>query len=124
MAHSATPSPTVSLRPGAAAVRSAAPGSTLASTPAAMLAATPAPVPAAVRVLPIVDALLGTVEFRCAGVWLRLWCADPAGLGAALDRAVAPPRWHPQGGTITVAVAATGRRTGVELHFPLHPDHR
>ncbi|WP_427016575.1 hypothetical protein ACQCSX_17860 [Pseudarthrobacter sp. P1] len=93
----------------------------MARTIPSLAAPSAASAPAGVRTLPAVDALLGTVEFRLGRSWCRWWCTDPAALGAALDRAVAPPRWHAASATLAVAVAATGRRSGVELHFRLHP---
>ncbi len=73
--------------------------------------------PLSVRVFPLVDVNLGTVDFQADGIWRRFWTDDPHRLIRAMSCAVRPARWNPERGELVVTVAATGLRNGREVVF-------
>ncbi|NYE96398.1 hypothetical protein FHU41_002648 [Psychromicrobium silvestre] len=70
-------------------------------------------------VLPVVDAVLGTVSFGCDGEWHSFWVNEPAALLAALANPARPSHWSPEAGELVVTVARTGSRAGEPLSFSL-----
>lgn len=72
-------------------------------------------------VLPVVDAVLGTVSFSVGGEWRSYWNRNPATLLAALSNSVGRCSWEPAASLLLVTVAKTGRREGEQLTFRLLP---
>ena len=72
-------------------------------------------------VLPVVDAVLGTVSFSVRGEWHSFWNRDPATLLAALNNSVGRCGWEAAAGVLVVTVAKTGHREGEKLAFQLLP---
>lgn len=73
------------------------------------------------RVLPSLEVNLGTVAFCSNGRWHSFWVAEPAALLTALANPVRPSHWNPAEATLTVTVAQTGEREGLEKVFRLIP---
>ncbi|AJT42687.1 hypothetical protein [Psychromicrobium lacuslunae] len=72
-------------------------------------------------VLPVVDTVLGTVNFSVRGEWYSFWSREPAALVAALSNSVGRCCWQPAANLLVVPVAKTGRRAGEQLSFRLLP---
>lgn len=75
--------------------------------------------PAALPVIPCIDASSGSVLLFVAGRQELRRCADPMLLTRALSRAVRPALWFPAERKLLLAVAARGYRRGKELSFIL-----
>jgi hypothetical protein len=72
-----------------------------------------------VRVIPGVDLSQGSITFVVDGQLERHWHHEPRLITQALSKAVQPARWFPATRKLTLTVAATGHRAGVERHFIL-----
>ncbi|MFH5880174.1 hypothetical protein [Arthrobacter sp. NA-172] len=72
-----------------------------------------------VRVIPGVDLSRGSITFVVDGRLERHWHHEPRLITQALTKAVQPARWFPATRKLTLTVAATGHRAGVERHFIL-----
>ena len=72
-----------------------------------------------VRVIPGVDLSQGSVTFVVDGNLERYWHHEPRLITQALSKAVQPARWFPATRKLTLTVAATGHRAGVQRHFIL-----
>ncbi|MCD4852728.1 hypothetical protein LN996_18075 [Arthrobacter sp. AK01] len=97
---------------------------TQASTPAASAPATGTPAKTAARtvtVIPAVDLFLGTVTIISNAGTARFGHPEPHLITRALTQAVRPTQWCAASRTLTVTVAAAGKREGVQRHFPLCP---
>ncbi|MFJ4170193.1 hypothetical protein ACIPY3_11815 [Paenarthrobacter sp. NPDC089714] len=75
----------------------------------------------AVRVIPVVDLVHGTVIIAARGRAERFHHPEPRLLAAALARSVRAARWCSASQTLTVTVAAVGRAAGRERLFNLVP---
>ncbi|WP_253951332.1 hypothetical protein [Paenarthrobacter sp. CM16] len=83
---------------------------TRASTPPATAAVT-------VAVIPAVDLFLGTVTITAEAGTRQFSHPQPQLIAQALAQAVRPTRWCEASRTLTVRVAAVGRRAGIQQHF-------
>lgn len=72
-----------------------------------------------VRVIPGVDLSQGSITFVVDGNLERYWHHEPRLITEALSKAVQPARWFPATRKLTLTVAATGHRAGVQKHFIL-----
>ncbi|GAA4044626.1 MULTISPECIES: hypothetical protein [Arthrobacter] len=72
-----------------------------------------------VRVIPGVDLSQGSITFVVDGHLERHWHHEPRLITEALSQAVQPARWFPATRKLTLTVAATGHRAGVQRHFIL-----
>lgn len=72
-----------------------------------------------VRVIPGVDLSQGSITFVVDGNLERYWHHEPRLITEALSKAVQPARWFPATRKLTLTVAATGHRAGVQRHFIL-----
>ncbi|MEV8149829.1 hypothetical protein AB0O52_17005 [Arthrobacter sp. NPDC080073] len=77
------------------------------------------PVDEFVRVIPGVDLSQGSITFVVDGNLERYWHHEPRLITEALSKAVQPARWFPATRKLTLTVAATGHRAGVQRHFIL-----
>lgn len=75
--------------------------------------------PAALRVVPCLDATSGSVLLYAGGRQGHYTCAEPQRLLRALSRTVRPVLWFPAERKLLLAVAARGYRDGKELCFTL-----
>ena len=73
----------------------------------------------AVRVIPAVDLYLGTVTIVARNRTLLFRHPHPQQIAKALARAVRPSTWCEVSRTLTVTVAATGKRDGQPQLFAL-----
>lgn len=115
--HAVTPSP--ALPPEPSATQSA----TKSATQSATQPAPPPPRPY-VLVIPGVDINLGTVAFVVNDRLERHWFHEPRLIARALSQAVRPARWFPETQVLTLTVAATGHRAGLEKNFSFAPTLR
>ena len=72
-----------------------------------------------VRVIPGVDLAQGSIAFVVDGQLEHHWHHEPRLITEALSKAVQPARWFPATRKLTLTVAATGHRAGVQKHFIL-----
>lgn len=72
-----------------------------------------------VRVIPGVDLSQGSITFVVDGNLERYWHHEPRLITQALSKAVQPARWFPATRKLTLTVAATGHRAGIQRHFIL-----
>lgn len=72
-----------------------------------------------VAVIPAVDLFLGTVTITAKAGTGRFGHPQPHLIAQALARAVRPTLWCNASRTLTVTVAAAGKRAGVQLHYTL-----
>ncbi|VXC10028.1 conserved hypothetical protein [Arthrobacter sp. 9V] len=78
-----------------------------------------------VMVIPAVDLFLGTVTIMGKAGTRHFAYPQPQLIAEALAQAVRPTRWCEVSKTLTVTVAAVGKREGAQRHFALngaHPD--
>jgi hypothetical protein len=76
-----------------------------------------------VAVIPAVDLFLGTVTITAKAGTEQFRHAQPQLIAQALAQAVRPTRWCESSKTLTVTVAAVGKRAGLQRHFTLrHED--
>lgn len=87
--------------------------------PSTLLSPRPRRVDEFVRVIPGVDLSQGSVTFVVDGNLERYWHHEPRLITQALSKAVQPARWFPATRKLTLTVAATGHRAGVQRHFIL-----
>ncbi|SDW01607.1 hypothetical protein SAMN04487912_101130 [Arthrobacter sp. cf158] len=81
---------------------------------------TPAlPAARTVRVIPAVDLFLGAVTFPAGNGTKHFRYPEPRLIAQALAQAVRPTQWCEASATLTVTVAAAGKREGVARHFAL-----
>ncbi|NWL11381.1 hypothetical protein [Paenarthrobacter nitroguajacolicus] len=72
-----------------------------------------------VAVIPAVDLFLGTVTITAKAGTEQFRHAQPQLIAQALAQAVRPTHWCESSKTLTVTVAAVGKRAGVQRHFTL-----
>jgi hypothetical protein len=83
---------------------------------------TPAKTPT-VPVIPAVDLFLGTVTITTKARTGKFAYPEPQLIAQALAKAILPTRWCEASRTLTVTVAAVGKRAGLQRHFTLSRDH-
>ncbi|XAS68281.1 hypothetical protein V3C33_02855 [Micrococcaceae bacterium Sec5.7] len=96
----------------------------LPAIPPAKQSAAPPPPRPYFLVIPGVDVTLGTVTFVVNDRLERHWFHEPRLIARALSQAVRPARWFPETQVLTLTVAATGHRAGLEKHFSFAPTLR
>ncbi|WP_311211799.1 MULTISPECIES: hypothetical protein [unclassified Arthrobacter] len=92
------------------------------TTPAPSSPAPSTPAPTAtptVAVIPAVDLFMGTVTITAKAGTRRFGHPQPHLIAQALARAVRPTLWCESSRTLTVTVAAVGKREGVRQHYTL-----
>jgi hypothetical protein len=72
-----------------------------------------------VRVIPAVDLFLGTVTIPAGNGTKHFRHPEPRLIAQALAQAVRPTQWCEASTTLTVTVAAAGKRGGVQRNFTL-----
>ncbi|MET3902367.1 hypothetical protein [Paenarthrobacter sp. 4246] len=72
-----------------------------------------------VAVIPAVDLFLGTVTITAKAGTRRFGHPQPRLIAQALAQAVRPTLWCGASRTLTVTVAAAGKRAGLQLHYTL-----
>ncbi|MFW0775106.1 hypothetical protein ACLRGI_18290 [Paenarthrobacter nitroguajacolicus] len=94
-------------------------GSTTAASSPAPPAKTTTTAPHVVTVIPAVDLFLGTVTItvKAGTEWFRH--PQPLLIAQSLAQAVRPTHWCEASRTLTVTVAAAGKRAGVQRHYTL-----
>jgi hypothetical protein len=74
-------------------------------------------------VIPAVDLFTGMVTITTKDRTGRFRHPQPQLIAQALAQAIRPTRWCEASKTVTVTVAAVGKRAGLQRHFTLSCDH-
>lgn len=77
-----------------------------------------------VAVIPAVDLFLGTVTITARAGTEQFGHSQPLLIAQALAQAVRPTRWCESSKTLTVTIAAVGKREGLQRHFTLGHEDR
>ncbi|YCK80936.1 hypothetical protein M1D89_17870 [Arthrobacter sp. D3-18] len=77
-----------------------------------------------VAVIPAVDLFLGTVTITAKAGTEQFRHAQPQLIAQALAQAVRPTSWCESSKTLTVTVAAVGKRAGLQRHFTLRHEEQ
>lgn len=93
-----------------------------ASTPTASSTPAKTATPTVV-VIPAVDLFTGMVTITARARTGKFGYPEPQLIVQVLAKAIRPTRWCEASRTLTVTVAAVGKRAGLQRHFTLSHDH-